>query len=120
MPACAPFTRHRAIDTYAPAALSSLQRFDLVSEKVTARVKGNLGQYLTLLGICSLLFYGVMVATGHLSPKEMPQFLVTAVIFLTAGRMARRVKLGDSEEETTDEATEQREPDTELVQKRLH
>lgn len=73
-------------------------------------MKGNLGQYLTLLGICALLFYGVMLAGGHLSAREMPQFAVTAVIFLTAGRMMRKVKLGESEEEEEPQE-KKREPD---------
>ena len=62
-------------------------------------MKGNLGQYLTLLGLCALVFYGVMLATGNLGVAAMPQFVITAVIFLTAGRMMRKVRLGGEEEE---------------------
>jgi len=66
-------------------------------------VKGNLGQYLTVLGLCSLVFYGVMLATGHLGTRQMPQFVITAVIFLTAGRMTRKIRLGEEEDESEEE-----------------
>ncbi|PKN12031.1 MAG: hypothetical protein CVU69_08765 [Deltaproteobacteria bacterium HGW-Deltaproteobacteria-4] len=62
-------------------------------------MKGNLGQYLTLLGFCALGFYGIMFGFGYLGLEAMPQFVVTAVIFLTAGRMLKKVRLGSAEEE---------------------
>jgi len=75
-------------------------------------MKGNLGQYLTLLGFCALGFYGVMFGCGYLGLEAMPQFVVTAVIFLTAGRMLKKVRLGSAEEEEKEVAgTLRREPD---------
>ena len=75
-------------------------------------MKGNLGQYLTVLGLCSLGFYGVMFGCGYLGLEAMPQFMVTAVIFLTAGRMLRKVRLGAGEdEEEKIEGLLRREPD---------
>lgn len=75
-------------------------------------MKGNLGQYLTLLGFCALGFYGVMFGCGYLGLEAMPQFVVTAVIFLTAGRMLKKVRLGGREdEEEKDELLLRREPD---------
>lgn len=74
-------------------------------------MKGNLGQYLTVLGLCALGFYGVMFGCGYLGLEAMPQFIVTAVIFLTAGRMLRKVRLGSGEEEEKDEILARREPD---------
>jgi len=62
-------------------------------------MKGNLGQYLTVLGFCALGFYGTMLGCGYLGMEAMPQFVVTAVIFLTAGRMLKKVRLGHTEEE---------------------
>jgi len=56
-------------------------------------VNANLGQHLTLLGICALAFTLVMVAIGKFPPAVLPQFLATGVIFLVAGRCLR----GDSE-----------------------
>ena len=73
-------------------------------------MKGNLGQYLTVLGFCALGFYGFMFGYGHLGLEAMPQFVVTAVIFLTAGRMLRKVRLGTAEEEE-DKGVSRREPD---------
>jgi len=74
-------------------------------------MKGNLGQYLTALGFCALGFYGAMFGCGYLGLEAMPQFLVTAVIFLTAGRMLRKARLGNAEEEEKDEGIARREPD---------
>lgn len=54
----------------------------------------NLGQHLTLLGICALVFTLAMVAIGKFPPDVLPQFLATSVIFLVAGRCLR----GDPEE----------------------
>lgn len=62
-------------------------------------MKGNLGQYLTVLGLCSLGFYVVMLGYGYLELAAMPQFVVVAAIFLTAGRMLKKVRLGAGEEE---------------------
>ena len=75
-------------------------------------MKGNLGQYLTVLGFCALAFYGAMLGSGYLGLEAMPQFVVTAVIFLTAGRMLKKVRLGSAEEEEEQVAGAfQREPD---------
>lgn len=75
-------------------------------------MKGNLGQYLTVLGFCALGFYGVMLGCGYLGWEAMPQFVVTAVIFLTAGRMLKKVRIGGGEEdEEKDEWALRREPD---------
>lgn len=75
-------------------------------------MKGNLGQYLTVLGFCALGFYGAMFGCGYLGLEAMPQFVVTAVIFLTAGRMLKKVRLGSSEEEEKEVAGAlRREPD---------
>lgn len=49
----------------------------------------KLSQHMTLLGLCAMAFYGVMLATGQFSMEVMPQFLVSAVIFLCSGRIMR-------------------------------
>ena len=75
-------------------------------------MKGNLGQYLTVLGFCALAFYGAMLGGGYLGLEAMPQFMVTAVIFLTAGRLLKKVRLGNAEAEEEKEAGAlRREPD---------
>ena len=75
-------------------------------------MKGNLGQYVTILGFCALGFYGLLFGCGYLGLEAMPQFAVTAIIFLTAGRMLKKVRLGSAEEEEEKEAgMARREPD---------
>lgn len=75
-------------------------------------MKGNLGQYMTALGLCALGFYGIMFGCGYLGLAAMPQFVVTALIFLTAGRMLKKVRLGSAEEEEEKDTEElRREPD---------
>lgn len=64
-------------------------------------MNAKMGQQLTLLGLAAMAFYGIMLSTGNLSIEVMPQFLVTAVIFLSSGRLMRLAakSLGDSEAE---------------------
>ena len=64
-------------------------------------MNAKMGQRLTLLGLGAMAFYGIMLSTGNLSLEVMPQFLVSAVIFLSSGRIMRLTakSLGDSEAE---------------------
>lgn len=64
----------------------------------------NLGQHLTLLGVCSLAFTLVMVAIGKFPATVLPQFLATSVIFLVAGFRLR----GTKEEDETQPAQRKR------------
>lgn len=62
-----------------------------------------MGQQMTLLGLGAMAFYGIMLSSGHLSVEVMPQFLVSAVIFLCSGRimrMAARSVQQDENDET--------------------
>ena len=45
---------------------------------------------MTLLGLAALAYYAVLLAAGVLSPAVMPQFIVTAIIFLSSGRLVRK------------------------------
>jgi len=66
-------------------------------------VNAKMGQHMTLLGLGAMAFYGIMLSSGHLSIEVMPQFLVSAVIFLCSGRvmrMAARSLQQDEREET--------------------
>ncbi len=49
----------------------------------------NLSQQMTLLGLAAMVFYAVMLATGVVGLDVMPQFMVSAVIFLSSGRLMR-------------------------------
>ncbi len=51
----------------------------------------NAGQQMTLLGLVALAYYGVLLATGVVGIDVMPQFVVSAVIFLSSGRLLRGV-----------------------------
>lgn len=66
-------------------------------------VNAKIGQHLTLLGLGAMIFYGFMLATGHLTAEILPQFLVSAVIFLSSGRIMRKAAslMGKAEEEDT-------------------
>jgi len=44
---------------------------------------------MTFLGLAALAYYAVLLAAGVLSAAVMPQFLATAVIFLSSGRLIR-------------------------------
>ncbi len=46
-------------------------------------------QQMTLLGLVALAYYAVLVASGVVSTDVMPQFIVSAVIFLSSGRLLR-------------------------------
>ena len=54
-------------------------------------MNAKMSQRLTLLGLCAMIFYGAMLAAGIPSLDIMPQFAVSALIFLTSGRLLRRL-----------------------------
>ena len=49
----------------------------------------NLGRQMTFLGLAALAYYAVLLTVGILSADVMPQFLVSAIIFLSSGRLLR-------------------------------
>jgi hypothetical protein len=53
-------------------------------------LNSKLSQQMTILGLCAMVFYAVMLATGVLSTEVMPQFVVSAVLFLSSGRFMRK------------------------------
>lgn len=63
----------------------------------------KLSQQMTFLGMAALIYYAVLLAMGVLSTAVMPQFLVTAIIFLSSGWLIRngarqRTKENDDDE----------------------
>ncbi len=57
---------------------------------------------MTFLGLAALAYYAALLAAGVLGTEVMPQFLVTAIIFLSSGRLARkpsRFRSRDNEDE---------------------
>ena len=56
-------------------------------------------QQMTLLGLATMACYAVLLATGTVGIDVMPQFAVSAIIFLSSGRLMRqaaRKLLGDA------------------------
>lgn len=53
-------------------------------------MNANLSQQLTLLGLAAMAFYALLLATGTVGLDVMPQFMVSAIIFLSSGRLMRQ------------------------------
>ena len=49
----------------------------------------NLSQQMTLLGLAAMVFYAILLATGTVGTDVMPQFMVSAIVFLSSGRLMR-------------------------------
>jgi len=74
-------------------------------------MNADMGHKLTLLGLGAVVFYGVLFATDLASLEVMPQFLVSALVFIGSGRMSRLLGAQRLEEdEDDDEAVELRQP----------
>ncbi|MGK2905502.1 MAG: hypothetical protein ACSLFH_04040 [Desulfuromonadales bacterium] len=73
----------------------------------------KLSRQMAMLGLGVLAFYAGILGTGHASLEILPQFAISAVIFLCSGKIMRQMaaKL-PAREQPEDEGTE--EPDWEL------
>ena len=47
------------------------------------------GQQMTILGLVALCYYAALLALGVVDTDVMPQFVVSALFFLSAGRLLR-------------------------------
>jgi ABC-type Fe3+ transport system permease subunit len=76
-------------------------------------MNAKLSRQMTLLGLGVLAFYAGALATGQASLEILPQFAISAVIFLSSGKIMRQMasKL-PAREQTDDEEVE--EPNWEL------
>ncbi len=72
----------------------------------------KLSQQMTLLGLVALTYYAVLLAAGIVSTAVMPQFLASAIIFLSSGRLIRKGARNHSRKDTAKESqkTSQTEP----------
>jgi len=70
----------------------------------------NLGKQMTLLGLLALGYYAVLLASGAVSIDVMPQFMVSAIIFLSSGRLMRKSAKIDSSRKNQDNAKDKPEP----------
>lgn len=75
-------------------------------------MNANLSQQMTLLGLAAMVFYAVMLAMGVVDLDVMPQFMVSAVIFLSSGRLMRMAARNLPPREV-DEAAEEKKPKAE-------
>lgn len=71
------------------------------------------GQQMTFLGLAALCYYAVLLALGVVDIDVMPQFVVSALIFLSSGRLLRGVKRSERKKEDEDEKPK-KEPNWEL------
>jgi len=82
-------------------------------------MNAKLSRQMTLLGLGVLAFYAGVLGTGHASLEILPQFAISAVIFLSSGKIMKQMaeKL-PAKEETEGEEVE--EPNWELRTLVLH
>jgi len=68
-------------------------------------MNAKLSRQMTLLGLGVLAFYAGVLGTGHASLEILPQFAISAVIFLSSGKimrhMAEKLPVKESPEQET-------------------
>ncbi len=66
----------------------------------------RLSKLMTLFGLCAMGFYAIMLSSGRFSVEVLPQFALSAIFFLSSGRImkkvARRIRAGQSEQSEED------------------
>lgn len=67
-------------------------------------MNAKLSQKMTLLGLCAMAFYGLMLASGQSAQELMPQFMVSALVFLFSGRLLRMAGARSGEKGREEEA----------------
>ncbi len=77
-------------------------------------MNAKLGQHMILLGLCAMMFYAVMLISGKLPVEAMPQFAISAIIFMSSGhfmRKAARTMARDEGEENSKPKKKRKDPD---------
>lgn len=69
-------------------------------------MNAKLGTYMMTLGFATLAFYGAMLAMGLVSVEFLPQFAISAVLFLSSGRIMRKMAGRMAREEAEEEKPE--------------
>lgn len=79
-------------------------------------MNARLSRQMTVLGLGVLAFYACILGTGQASLEILPQFAISAVIFLCSGKIMRQIaeKLPVKEQPEGQEGQEVEEPDWEL------
>jgi hypothetical protein len=76
-------------------------------------MNAKLSRQMTMIGLGTLAFYACVLGTGYASLEVLPQFAISAVIFLCSGKIMRQIaeKLPAKEQAEQEEVEE---PDWEL------
>ena len=71
-------------------------------------MNARLSRQMTFLGLGVLVFYAGMLGTGQASLEILPQFAISAVIFLSSGKIMRQMaeKLPAKEQSDTEDVAE--------------
>ena len=71
-------------------------------------MNAKLSRQMTMLGLGILVFYACMLGTGQATLEILPQFAVSAVIFLSSGKIMRHLakKLPAKEQSDSEEVEE--------------
>ncbi|HEX9777243.1 MAG TPA: hypothetical protein VGA63_03790 [Geopsychrobacteraceae bacterium] len=69
----------------------------------------NLSKRMTLLGLAAMGFYAALLASGTVGTDVMPQFIASALVFLSSGRLLRKPAVQKSDDE--DEKPQQEKPE---------
>lgn len=71
-------------------------------------MNAKLSRQMTLLGLGVLAFYAGVLGTGHASLEILPQFAISAVIFLSSGKIMKQMaeKLPAKEKNESEEVEE--------------
>ncbi len=54
-------------------------------------MNAKLSRQMTIIGLGTLAFYACVLGTGHASLEILPQFAISAVIFLCSGKVMRQM-----------------------------
>jgi len=54
-------------------------------------MNAKLSRQMTIIGLGTLVFYACVLGTGHASLEILPQFAISAVIFLCSGKVMRQM-----------------------------
>ncbi|WP_432821944.1 hypothetical protein [Trichloromonas sp.] len=71
-------------------------------------MNAKISQHMILLGLCAMIFYAVMLISGKLPIDAMPQFVVSAVIFMSSGHFMRKAARAMARDEEEDDKSQQK------------
>lgn len=77
-------------------------------------MNAKLSRQMSLLGLGVLAFYAGMLGTGQASLEILPQFAISAVIFLSSGKIMRQMAAKLPAKEQPEKEEEVEEPNWEL------